>query len=298
MKILIIGSKGFIGTHTLKYFRGVEYDAYGCDVVVEYDDARYFQVDATNSSYDDIFTTHQFEACINCSGAASVPDSFAHPQRDFHLNSNNVFNLLEAIRKHNPSCKFINLSSAAVYGDPEHLPVSESSPSHPLSPYGWHKFYSEMICQEFVNFYNLKACSVRIFSAFGPGLRKQLFWDLYKKSKSDGNISLFGTGKESRDFIFIDDIVEGIHVVLRKGIFDGRNYNLASGIETTIQEASHEFYRGLEYKGKIEFQMNGRPGDPINWKADIQAIQALGFYPKVSFPEGVRNYIRWLHENA
>jgi len=78
------------------------------------------------------------------------------------------YSVLEAIRKHSPSCKFISISSAAVYGNPEVLPVSESSKVKPLSPYGWHKHYTEMICGEFYTYFKIPTCSVRIFSAYGP----------------------------------------------------------------------------------------------------------------------------------
>lgn len=296
MKLLIIGSKGFIGTHTLAYFRALEFDAYGCDVVVEYNDPLYFQVDATNASYDEIFTSHQFQACINCSGAASVPDSFAHPQRDFHLNSNNVFSLLEAIRKHNPTCKFLNLSSAAVYGNPETLPVQESTPSGALSPYGWHKRYSELICQEFHTFFNIPTCSLRIFSAFGPGLRKQIFWDWHQKVTRSSHITLFGTGKESRDFIYIDDLVQAIACVVQRGPFRADIINVANGKEIFIGDAIEIFRRECPTTFTYDFNNQVRAGDPVNWLADISTLSKLGYTQKVSFEAGIKNYLKWLHE--
>ncbi|HEU4610026.1 MAG TPA: NAD-dependent epimerase/dehydratase family protein, partial [Chitinophagaceae bacterium] len=83
MKILIIGSKGFIGSHVLQYFSAKEgIICWGCDVVVDYVAERYILLDSTNSDFNEILEEHVFDVCINCSGAASVPDSLQHPFRD------------------------------------------------------------------------------------------------------------------------------------------------------------------------------------------------------------------------
>ena len=103
--ILIIGSKGFIGGHAYHYFSSLsaEYDCVGCDVAVDYNDSRYFQVDGTNCDYTELFEQFKFDVCINCSGAASVPDSIIHPLRDFTLNVFNVVKILDAIKRYAPS---------------------------------------------------------------------------------------------------------------------------------------------------------------------------------------------------
>jgi UDP-glucose 4-epimerase len=296
MKILVIGSKGFIGNHLLDFFRARGNDAYGCDVVVEYNDAKYFQVDATNAFYEEIFAETQFDVCINASGAASVPDSFVHSFRDYRLNTYNIFVILESIRKFQPGCKFLNLSSAAVYGNPNVLPVKETMAAKPLSPYGWHKFYSEQICEEFHRFYNLSTCSVRIFSAFGPGLRKQLFWDWYQKSRQSKSITLFGTGNESRDFIFIDDILFAIECVLTHSPFEADIVNVANGEEVRISSAIDIFVSNLKTEIAYAFNNEVRVGDPLNWRADISRLNSFGYSQKVSFSEGVSQYLKWIKE--
>ena len=98
--------------------------------------------------------------------------------------------ILVAIRDRNSSCKFINFSSAAVYGNPKFLPITENSVCKPLFPYGFHKLQSELLLTEYYNFFGLKTCSLRVFSAYGPLLKKQLFWDLYQKAIQNDTISL------------------------------------------------------------------------------------------------------------
>ena len=125
---LIIGVKGFTRIEVVDYLVQKGKVVYGADVVVDYGVSNYYQIDATNSDYSYIFSRKQFDICINCSGAASVPDSLNNPMRDYLLNSVNVFKILDSVRKYNPNCRVINLSSAAVYGNPESLPVKRIVP--------------------------------------------------------------------------------------------------------------------------------------------------------------------------
>ena len=298
-KVLIIGSKGFIGQHAYQHFKQQpNYLVWACDVVTEYNDPNYFQIDASNSDYSEVFEAELFDFCINCSGAASVPDSLKHPLRDFSLNTYNVIKILDVIRRYTPLCHFINLSSAAVYGNPTSLPISEISIIRPVSPYGQHKLIAEMLCQQYHDYFGLSVCSLRIFSAYGPGLQKQLLWDTFQKSGQASSILLFGNGNESRDFIFINDIIHAIKLVMKKGEFDGRAYNLGSGTETTVAEAVGMLLKALNYNGTVSFSGTRRTGDPVAWRADISQLSLLGFSPIVSIQEGIKLYVKWLRETG
>ncbi|WP_395052140.1 NAD-dependent epimerase/dehydratase family protein [Flavobacterium sp.] len=296
MKILVVGSKGFIGSYTYNYFKSLKFEVIGCDVIADYEDQNYFQIEATNSDYHFLFENNQINVCINCSGAASVPLSLNFPLRDFNLNTVNVFKILEAIKMYQPTCKFINLSSAAVYGNPASLPIKENSFLKPLSPYGIHKLQSEEICQEFYDFYNIPTCSLRIFSAYGNGLKKQLFWDLYQKFNTKSVIELFGTGKETRDFIHVNDIINAIHLVINNSNFQAEKINIANGKEYTIGEISEIFKNSLQTNKEIVFNNIVKQGDPLNWKADINLLESMGYKSKVSIENGINNYIQWIKE--
>lgn len=292
--ILVIGSKGFIGSHLVHYLKGKGHVVYGADVVVDYPAEHYFLIDTGNAGFQDIFQNHQFDWCINCSGAASVPDSLKNPSRDFELNTHNVFRLLNAIREYNSTCRFLNLSSAAVYGNPASLPVKEDSHFHPVSPYGYHKYYSEKICEEFFTFFAVPTCSLRIFSAYGEGLQKQLFWDLHKKAISKEAFTLFGTGLETRDFIYIQDLVRLIELICEKASFQGDAINAANGLEISIADAVNTFYGFYPYKIALSFGGEVRQGDPTRWVADISEIKKLGYKSQFNLKEGLSNYYHWL----
>lgn len=298
MKYLIIGSKGFIGNSLKSHLESKQGNVvWGADVVVDYvDTERYFLIDASNADFRTVFEEEHFDVCINCSGAASVPDSIVHPLRDFNLNTVNVFKILDGIRTYQPQCKFINLSSAAVYGNPVVLPIKEDAIVLPLSPYGIHKMQSEQICEEFYRFFNVPTCSLRIFSAYGEGLKKQLFWDLYNKTKTQLPITLYGTGRESRDFLYIVDLLNAIELVSNKANFEGEVINVGNGEEVFIEDCVAKFYSNFNTPVNYQFSGEGRPGDPNNWIADITTLKSLGYERKYNLEEGLQNYYKWIIE--
>ena len=295
MKILVIGSMGFIGQHLFRYFSEKDNEVWGADIVYDYiNKDRFFLIDASNSDYNSVFQFTEYNLCVNCSGAANVPASLKNPLHDYSLNTINVFSILEAIRKYQPACKFINLSSAAVYGNPKHLPVREDSIPGPLSPYGFHKLQAEQICKEFYDLYNIRTCSLRIFSVYGPGLKKQLFWDLYSKAKSGVPFSLFGTGNESRDYIYILDLVKVIELVARHSAFSADVINVANGEEIMIKNAVSIFFGLFDHEIRYSFSGETREGDPVNWVADITKLLSYGYQPAFTIEKGLEYYYKWV----
>jgi UDP-glucose 4-epimerase len=297
MKILVVGSKGFIGSHCFEYF-STRAEVWGCDVFTDYNEIDFFLVDSFGADYHTIFQSQRFDVCVNCSGAASVPDSLKAPLRDFELNVQNVVRLLESIRIYNPSCKFISLSSAAVYGNPDKLPIAETQRLNPISPYGFHKWQAEQICSEYAKFFNLRTCSLRIFSAFGPRLKKQLLWDVFKKTRDTSRLELFGTGEESRDYIFIDDIIRAIEVIIHKAPFKSDIFNVAGGEAISTKTIASLLVDSLGWRGDIVFTGNKRPGDPDEWKADLSKMEQLGFKPSIRLEEGIKMHAAWLRSLA
>lgn len=292
MNILVIGSKGFIGSHLFNFLLQKGHRVIGCDIIPDKTQSSYININETD--FNSIFSNNKFDVCINCSGAASVPNSIQNPLNDFELNTIQVFKLLDAIRIHQADCKFINLSSAAVYGNPAKLPIHESQICNPLSPYGIHKMNAEQIMSEFNTFYNIPTCSLRIFSAYGEGLKKQLFWDLYNKANSGEEFSLFGTGNESRDFIYIADLIHIIDLVIRKSHFNADIINVANGEEIYIKDAVSIFFNFFHEKIEYNFSGEERKGDPNNWVADISKLKEMGYRATFNIEEGLEHYYKWI----
>lgn len=296
MKILVIGSEGFIGSHIKNRFSKSN-DVWCADVLNIKDSSQYHQLALSNTDFNILFEGRQFDVCINASGNGSVPISINKPTFDFELNVTNTLKILEAIRTHNPECKFINMSSAAVYGNPSKLPINESTNLKPLSPYGWHKLYAEQICKEYYYLYNIQTINLRLFSVYGENLKKQLFWDIYQKCLFSKDVELFGSGNETRDFIYIEDLLEAINCVIKKGLFNGESVNVASGIETDISHAASIFIKEIDPNINLKFNMIVKPGDPLNWKADISVLTNFGFKNDTLIENGLKNVAKWLKEN-
>lgn len=298
MKILVIGSLGFIGRHCVNYFEGKGYAVLGCDIYPS-SEKNYIQLDENVPDYSKVFSSGVFDVCINASGSKGVGFSIENTELDYKQNVTNVALMLDALKRTNPQCKFINLSSAAIYGNQNELPIKESFSPAPISPYGKHKLESELLLKEKYNKDGLKTCSLRIFSAYGPGLKKQLFWDIYQKIKGANNskIQLFGTGKETRDFIFISDITHAIESIIKNYDFTGEAINVATGSEITIENAASLFLKCFGNSYSLHFMGTHKKGDPEKWRADITRLKGLGFKPQISFEEGIKLYALWLKEN-
>lgn len=296
MKVLVIGSEGFIGKHLSGHLASEGYEVVGADILAISREG-YYQINAMEPDYSKIFAETRFDYCINASGQANVRQSFDQPKLDYDSNTVTVFRLLDAIRLSVPSCRFLQLSSAAVYGNTAEKQLREDRPLLPFSPYGYHKWMAEMVCSEFYSFYGLPTCSMRLFSVYGEGQAKLLFWDLYHKyKKQPSQVELFGSGEERRDFIYIRDLVKAIHLIMRSHPFNGEAVNVANGIGLSIKHAAESFFGILDPSTRLRFSQQSKSGDPDSLIADNSQLKGFGYEPQFSIEQGLSNYIQWLRE--
>ena len=181
---------------------------------------------------------------LHCAGSANVGASVVNPMADLDGNLHSLYQLLLALKSFEKRPEIIFLSSAGVYGNPRQLPVRESDVAAPMSPYGLHKHMGEELCEYYNRIHGYHIRSIRIFSAYGNGLRKQLLWDIYQKYQNTGRIELFGTGEETRDFIHVSDIMRAIDLILS---YDGTEtvINVANGEEVSIRELAEIYADSL-----------------------------------------------------
>jgi len=296
--ILITGVAGFIGRYVARYFSERGWSVIGIDNSPPENAplanlSAYHRLQLPDAALNSLLQEHTPDVCIHCAGRASVGLSVTDPLPDFYANTVITFEILNALRLNTPDCRFIFLSSAAVYGNPESLPVSESQSVAPLSPYGFHKLQSEQLCLEFTKVYGLPTASMRIFSAYGPGLRRQVLWDICQKAITQRAVTLQGTGQESRDFIHALDIAKALMVVADSAPMQGEVYNLASGREITISELANIVLDTLEYDNALQFDGIVPIGTPLNWRADISKLALLRFTTSVPLERGVKTFVNW-----
>ena len=296
-RVLVTGAGGFIGRHICELARGRGAAVYGFDLLdvppTELEPGHYSKNSDHPEDLAHFVENVRPEICIHAAGRASVTDSIEDPAIDFRAGPVLTFELLEALRKKAPNCRFLLLSSAAVYGNPQALPVTETQTPSPISPYGFHKLQCELLCREFTRVYDLRTSIVRIFSAYGEGLRRQVLWDICRQLATNGAVMLRGTGHETRDFLHVADVADGVLLVAERARMAGEVYNLASGRQTSVREIALIAAAALERETTPNFDGVVPQGDPLNWQADITQIEALGFEPKIALETGVRAYAGW-----
>jgi UDP-glucose 4-epimerase len=253
----------------------------------------YHRLTLPSAALADLIRHEEPQVCVHCAGRASVPLSLEDPAADFRDSTVITFELLDAMRTSAPACRVIFLSSAAVYGDPTELPVREEHSLAPLSPYGFHKRQCELLCEEFSRVYGIRTASARIFSAYGPGLRRQVVWDICQKALADGSVRLRGTGRESRDFIHAADVARALLLLAETAPARGETYNVATGEETTISQLAVLVLAALERDGSPSFDGVNPTGNPLRWQADVSRLHALGFSPSFPLEKGVRQVANW-----
>ncbi len=295
--ILITGVNGFIGRNLAQALR-TSYRIVGTGrtattPAIALND--YKQIQLPHPSFEELLQKWHPNVLIHCAGYGSVPLSVHNPTVDFDAGPRLVLHVLDALRRTGVKAQFIFPSSAAVYGNPEKLPITETHPLRPLSPYGYHKILSEQIIHQYYELYKQEYIILRIFSCYGEGLTKQLLWDIAQQVHT-GTVELFGTGHETRDFIHVEDLARAIEFLLAKEISIS-TLNLAGGQQTSVREIARLLLQELGADVPLRFKEEERKGDPLHWEADISRLQAHGFSPRISLQEGVRRFALWYLEH-
>ena len=298
-KVIITGANGFIGSHVAMRFHELGHEVYGLDINKGVERPyNTIQVDLFSDQLRQIIQDIQPDIIVHCAGAADVPRSEEDPGLDYDINTSLVHHLLTVLVHLNMmETRVIQLSSAAVYGEPSSLPIKEKAGIHPLSPYAMHKRLAEEICEFYSIRYGMPIKVLRIFSAYGPGLKKQIFSDMYRKYVRNGCLEMLGTGDESRDYIYIDDLAQAIvKIALSENeAFD--IINVASGVETRIKEAVNIFANEVRLSpSQVVFSNHNRACDPKNWCADISKMKEYGCVPEVNIEEGIHRYVDWANK--
>jgi UDP-glucose 4-epimerase len=291
---IIIGGNGFIGGYVCQLFSelGWQVISVGRGTLNPHA-SNHYNMQLPSESFSTLLHQINPTLCVNCAGRASVAASMEDPLGDFYANTALVMTLLDAIRKYAADCAFINLSSASVYGNPTALPIQEDTLVNPVSSYGFHKYMEELAVREYALFHQIRAGTLRIFSAYGERLHRQVIWDLTSKIiASKGNpVKVFGTGDESRDFIHGKDVAHAVEIVARKGELKGECYNLASGQEITIKQLATKINEISNQNAQLCFDGLPPAGYALRWRADISKIQELGFCESVPLDEGLNRVI-------
>lgn len=288
--ILVTGGAGFIGSHLVEHLV-----AAGAPVTVVDNLAtgrlEHLQTVAPNvnlvvGDLGDVLRLKRiklddYALVFHLAANSYIPPSVANPAFDFHANLQNTFALLEALRQTANAPGLVNVSSAAVYGNPVRLPIRETDPTIPIAPYGVSKLAAERYVAVYSLLYGLRAVSVRLFSIYGPRQRKQVVYDLFCKLQANPKrLEILGDGSQARDFTYVLDVVQALVLVATAAPNHGEVYNVASGTTHTIAELVEACCRVSGLKPEIVYTGQIRPGDAEKWVVDISLLRQLGFDPR------------------
>lgn len=224
----------------------------------------------------------------------SIPFSVENPVLTNEVNVNGTLNVLIAARDCNVK-KVVYASSCAVYGDNPNLPLKEDMLPKPLSPYASSKLAGEYYCEVFTEVYNLPTIVLRYFNVYGPRQDASSpyaavipkFIERIKKGKPP---IIYGDGKQTRDFIYVKDVVKADIMAAESnatGVF-----NIASGKETSIEELAMQIIKMTGKNNLKPVYDKPRPGDIKHSVADItKAKEKLGFYPEYSLEKGIKEIV-------
>jgi len=238
---------------------------------------------------------------IHQAAIPSVPKSILDPVKSHHANVNGTLQLLNASREADVK-RVVYASSSSVYGDSPTLPKHEGMMPNPLSPYGAQKLFAEIYCQVFSRAYGLETVSLRYFNVFGPRQDSTsqysgvlaLFIPAVLQSKRP---TIYGDGLQSRDFTHVQNVVEANLLACTVPGVAGQVFNVACGDRITVNSMLQQINK-ITGKDIAPIYADPRPGDIKHSQADItRAKEHLGYQPKISFEEGLRNTIEWYRRN-
>ncbi|WP_297500150.1 SDR family oxidoreductase [Thermococcus sp.] len=296
--VVVTGGAGFIGSHIARelvkdnevividnLYTGKEENVPPGAKLVKADIRDYGSIAGLVSNADYVF--HE-------AAQVSVVESIRDPVFTEEVNVIGTLNILKALLEGHG--KLIFASSAAVYGDNPNLPLKETERPKPLSPYGVTKATAEEYLRVYHELYGLSVVALRYFNVFGPRQSANQYAGVISifinRALAGEPLVIFGDGKQTRDFIYVKDVVRANLLVAESRKANGRVFNVATGRQTSILELAMKVIEITGANTSIIFD-KPRPGDIRHSVADIGEIRGLGFEPEWSLEKGLKKTVEW-----
>ena len=300
--VVVTGGAGFIGSHIAwelakdnevividNLYTGKEENVPPGAKLIKADIRDYQRIAELISSADYVF--HE-------AAQVSVVESIHDPLFTEEVNVLGTLNILKALLEGHG--KLIFASSAAVYGDNQNLPLKETERPRPLSPYGVTKATGEEYLRVYHELYGLPVVALRYFNVFGPRQSANQYAGVISifinRALKNEPLVIFGDGKQTRDFIYVKDVVKANLFAAESRRANGKVFNVATGKQTSILELATRIIEITGTRSSIIFD-KPRPGDIRHSLADISEIRTLGFEPEWSLEEGLKKTVEWYRNN-
>ncbi len=312
--VVVTGGAGFIGSHTVDYLLKNKYQVIVLDDFstgrrenLEHHsgnpDLEVYEVNIVTrlwSKLSAILNDRPVHSIIHLAAQTAVVQSVADPIQDVKVNYSTTIEVLEFAKINNIKSVFF-ASSAAVYGDCSDELISEKAQCQPLSPYGINKLGSEMYMEYYKKVHNINATSFRFFNVFGPRQDPMssysgvisIFFDRALKNK---DLVIFGDGQQTRDFVYVEDVVQNILFFLNENMSSVGAYNVGTSTKTTITELAEFIIEMTGSKSKI-IHKESRPGEIIHSQASIEKLKKINkTFPNYALENGLQITTDWFRE--
>lgn len=297
MRFLVTGGAGFLGSALSNRLVSDGHEVRVIDNLVAGDPARLDpRVLFERGDVADIpklWTLLQDVACVyHLAARVSVPESIKYPRDYNHVNVGGTVSVMEAMRDAGVQ-RVVLASSGAVYGAQDRQPLSESMIPNPDSPYAVSKLAAETYVRTIGGLWGIETVALRIFNAYGPGQQlpashAPVVPRLLKSAQTGASLVIFGSGEQTRDFVYIDDVIEALVAASTAPEVDRQVINVGSGIETSLKQlvGAIEQVMGREIE---PLYSTGQPGGVERMQADLaRAKELLGFVPRVTLSGGLQ----------
>gem|GEM_PF-886257 len=293
MKILILGSEGFVGRNLVSGLRGT-HQVITADMVEgnHNEDYRQFNI----MDYDSVDRTVKDADVVINLVAHTLVSSFTEVIENAKTNIIGLLNVLEACKKNNIK-KVIFTSASSIIGEPREFRVSEKHDVTPKTAYGITKMASEHYLRLYREMHGITYVIFRFFNIYGPHQRNGLIPSLYSRITTNQPVTIFGKGDQVRDYVYIGDIVPFFEKAVSTSAGDNMTFNMGTGKGATIMEVLDHFSKILKTAPAIDFKPV-RPGEIGNFVADTTLLKSrFGSLPETGIEKGLENTIQWLKNN-
>ncbi|MDI6785466.1 MAG: NAD-dependent epimerase/dehydratase family protein [bacterium] len=312
MNCLVTGAAGFIGSNICQKLLSLGHQVIGIDSFLDYyprkikeaniykilshENFRFIEADINYLYLDNIFDGVNY--IFHLAAQAGVRDSWG---KDFSIYINSNIHVTQKLLEHclhiKSLKKFIYASSSSIYGDTNIFPITEEAKMQPTSPYGASKLLGENLCYLYWKSYNLPVISLRFFTVFGPKQRPDMaFHKFIKAALNDQEIVIYGDGEQTRDFTYIDDIVDANMLSMESDI-NGEAFNIGGGARISLIKTIHLLQEIIGKEIKIKYVEKQR-GDMLHTYANLtKAKSLLKYNPCVPIKNGLEKEVDWIKNN-
>ncbi len=306
MKILVTGGTGFQGSHLVERLAARGHEVMVLNTLTPYsqENQRFLagKAEIIWGSITDREVTEKAirgkDVVFHLGARINVDESIDDPWGTIDVNVRGTYNVLEAVRS--IGCRMIHTSTCEVYGKPERVPIPENAELRPHSPYAASKAAADRLCYAYVQTFKTQVVIPRFFNIFGERQKEGKYGAVIPifvgQAMRGEPIRVFGTGEQTRDYVYISDIIDAYLLLLEHPELVGQTINFGTGVGTSIRDIAEHIAK--RFNTNVSY-VEARPGEASHMIADAaKAKSLLGWQPKVGVLDGIDRYIAWRTETG